>query len=66
MKNEGLLKFYKNAVRHSKSFAQLGRVLRCAEASSISSRQEDIVKHTVNRQRRVFRLRKVLSGGGVL
>jgi len=58
MKNKGLLSFYNRAAINSKNYAQLGRVLKCAEASSMNSVQKHIVRHFVNMKRCIIREHK--------
>jgi len=65
MKNEGLMLFYNRAAINSKNFAQLGRVLKCAEASRMNSTQKYIVRHFVNMKRRIIREHKVYEGDNV-
>jgi len=63
MKNEGLMLFYNKAAINSKNYAQLGRVLKCTEASRMNRTQKDNVINSVNMQRRVIRWKKVLFEG---
>jgi len=63
--NKGLMLFYNRAAINSRNFAQLGRVLKCAEASSMNSVQKYIVRHFVNMKRRIIREHKVYEGDNV-
>jgi len=65
MKNKGLLSFYNRAAVNSKNYAQLGRVLKCAEASRMDSTQKYIVRHFVNMKRRIIRDHKAYEGDNV-
>jgi len=60
--NKGLLSFYNNAAINSKSFAQLGRVRKCVEASSMDGTQKHVALHFVNMKRRIIREHKVYEG----
>jgi len=53
MKNEGLLRFYTNAVLYNKGFAKLGMIRKCAESSRMNSEQKDAVNKLVNIKLRV-------------
>jgi len=62
MTNKNLMLFYNRAAINSKSFAQLGRVRKCAESSRMDSTQKYIVNHFVNMKRRILREHKAYEG----